>query len=64
MALFFNTTKFGFVFIYKKIPTKDYEWKTFQAEVGFWENFNHLWDYKVYGIVIKDFISGFLDNLL
>jgi len=41
-TFFLNTTRFGFVFIYKKKPTKDCKWKTFQAEVGFWENFNPL----------------------
>jgi hypothetical protein len=25
----------------------------YQAEVGYWSSFNHLQDYKIYGIVIK-----------
>ncbi len=35
----------------------------FQAEVEYWASTNHLQDYKIYGTMIKMFMSKFLNNL-
>jgi hypothetical protein len=35
----------------------------FQTEVGYWTFINHMQDYKIYGTLIKIFISEFLSSL-
>jgi hypothetical protein len=34
----------------------------FQVEVGYWPSKNGMYDYKIYGIIIKIFIPNFLSN--
>jgi hypothetical protein len=62
MALLSNTIRVGFVPVYRKKELKSVDLE-FQIKVGYWVFANHLQDYKIYGTMIKMFISESLSSL-
>ncbi len=62
MAFLVNTAKLGCVSFYRQKRAKKCRCRD-QTKVGYWASFNHLQDYKIYGMVIKMFTPKVLNKL-